>query len=124
MTILLCTTGDFLLTSLEYRFRKNGWQLEVAHDVKQAGQKTKELLPGLIVVDLELPEYEGLDIIQTLVKETMSQIPILVGAPLEKGSLLMEGLRLGATDFIITPFKPDELVLRIRHILQMAKVAR
>ena len=122
MTILLCTTEDFLLTSLEYRFRKHGWELAVVHNAKNAQQKAQVLQPELVVVDLQLPEYEGLDIVQSLTKEVSPGTPILVGAPLEEDNMLIEALRLGAKDFIVTPFKPDELVMRIRHLLQLEKV--
>ena len=123
MTILFCTTEGFLLTSLEYRFRKNGWELAVAYGKKEALEKAKELNPELVIINLELPEYEGLDIVQRLAKEVCPDVPLLVGAPLGESDLMMEGLRLGAKDFIIAPFKPDELVLRIRHQLKLAKVA-
>ena len=123
MTILLCTEESFLLTSLEYRFRKNGWNLEVVNDAANAIEKAKELQPELVVIDLQLPDYQGLDIVQNLVKETCPETPVLVGAPLKEDSLMMEGLRLGAKDFIIAPYKPDELVMRIRHLLQLANVA-
>ena len=123
MTILLCINEDFLLTSLEYRFRKNGWNMEVAHDATSAIQKAKDLQPDLILVDLRLPEYEGLDIVQNIAKEACPGVPILVGAPLDEDNLMMEGLRLGAKDFIIAPFKPAEIVLRIRHLLNTVKVA-
>ena len=123
MTILLCTNENFLLTSLEYRFRKNGWNLEVALNAKAALEKAQKVHPELVVVDLGLPEYEGLDIVQNLSKEIDPDTPILVGAPLKEGGLMMEGLRLGAKDFIITPYRPDELVMRIRHLLQLQNVA-
>ena len=123
MTILLCTEQSFLLTSLEYRFRKNGWKLEVVHDAQNAIEKAKELQPELVVVDLQLPDYQGLDIVQNLTKESSPDTPVLVGVPLKEDGLMMEGLRLGAKDFIIAPYKPDELVMRIRHLLQLANVA-
>jgi DNA-binding response OmpR family regulator len=123
MKILFCTTEDFLLTSLEYRFRKFGWELTVVHSAKKALEKAELLQPDLVVVDLQLPDYQGLDIVQNLSKEINPETPILVGAPLNEDSLMMEGLRLGAKDFIIAPFKPDELVLRIRHLLKLANVA-
>ena len=123
MKILLCTNESFLLTSLEYRFRKFGWELVVVHTAKEALEKAKLLQPELVVVDLQLPDYQGLDIVQNLSKEISSETPILVGAPLNEDGLMMEGLRLGARDFIIAPFKPDELVLRIRHLLKLANVA-
>lgn len=123
MTILFCTPENFLLTSLEYRFRKNGWNLEVVNDAPVAIEKTKELHPDLVVVDLQLQDYQGLDIVQKLSKEICPDTPILVGAPLKEDGLMMEGIRLGAKDFIIAPYKPDELVLRIRHLLQLVSVA-
>ena len=123
MVILLCTAEELMLTTLEYRFRKHGWRLEVAKDARQAGIFVKKLAPDLVIVDLELPEYEGLDIIQTLHSEHSEDLPLLATAQLEEESLLMEALRLGAHDFIIHPYKPDELVLRIRRLLQMQKVA-
>ncbi|MEZ4931861.1 MAG: response regulator [Saprospiraceae bacterium] len=123
MKILFCTTEDFLLTSLEYRFRKFGWELTVVHSAKKALEKAESLQPDLVVVDLQLPDYQGLDIVQNLSKAINPETPILVGAPLNEDSLMMEGLRLGAKDFIIAPFKPDELVLRIRHLLKLANVA-
>ena len=123
MTILLCTTEDFLLTSLEYRFLNHEWDLAVVNTAKKAPQKAAALKPELIVVDLQLPDYQGLDIVQGLVKEVCPGTPILVGAPLESDTLMMEALRLGAKDFIVAPFKPDELVMRIRHLLQLEKVA-
>lgn len=123
MTILLCTPESFLLTSLEYRFRKNGWQLNVANEADEALQKAIAGSFDLIVVDLQLESYQGLDIVQRLTKEICPETPILVGAPLSEDSLMMEGLRLGAKDFIVAPYKPDELVMRIRHLLQKAKVA-
>lgn len=123
MKILFCTTEDFLLTSLEYRFRKFGWELTVVHSAKKALEKAASLQPDLVIVDLQLTDYQGLDIVQNLSKDINPETPILIGAPLNEDNLMMEGLRLGAKDFIIAPFKPDELVLRIRHLLKLANVA-
>ncbi|HFA48710.1 MAG TPA: response regulator transcription factor [Bacteroidetes bacterium] len=123
MTILLCTTESFLLTSLEYRFRKHGWKLEVVHTTEEALEATKNLQPDLIVVDLQLPDYQGRDIVQDVAKHVSPDIPILVGAPLKEGDLMMEAIRLGAKDFIVAPYKPDELTMRIRRLLHLQKVA-
>ena len=123
MVILLCTAEELMLTTLEYRFRKHGWRLEVARAARQAENFVKKLSPDLVVVDLQMPEYEGLDIIQALHSEHNSELPMLAISPLEEEGKLMEALRLGAHDFIIHPYKPDELVIRIRRLLQMQKVA-
>jgi DNA-binding response OmpR family regulator len=122
MTILLCTAEPTLLTSLEYRFRKQGWKLLVASNTRQALELAEKAAPGLIAVDLQLPDYEALDIIQFIKKEKGLSLPILVAADLSDDKLLLESLRLGGNDFIISPYKPDELILRIRRLLVQEKV--
>ena len=117
MKILFCTAEDVLLTTLEYRFRKKGWQLTVAKNARRALDMARKELPALLVVDLELPEYEGLDIVQHFRKQIHPTVPLLTIAPVEEESLLFESLRLGANDFILKPLKPDELMLRIRRWL-------
>ena len=123
MTILLCTAEDTLLTSLEYCFRKQGWRLLVANDARQSIEVIKKQAPELVIVDLQMPDYEGLDVIQYLKKEVDGWIPILVAADLADDRLLLESLRLGGNDFIIAPYKPDELVLRIRRLLMKQEVS-
>lgn len=123
MTILLCAVENILLTSLEYRFRKAGWRLELAHDATEALDKTKTEAPALVVVDLRLPEFQGLDIIQRIRKDVDEKLPILVAAPLKDKNLLMESLRLGGQDFIVAPYKPDELTIRVQRLLQLQNVA-
>ncbi len=123
MTILLCTSESTMLTSLEYRFRKQGWRLVVGNSAKHSLDLVKKVWPDLLVVDLQLPDYEALDIIQSLKKEVDESLPILVTADLSDDKLLFESLRLGGNDFIISPYKPDELILRIRRLLVRKKVA-
>jgi DNA-binding response OmpR family regulator len=123
MNILLCTAEELMLTTLEYRFRKNGWKLDVAENTLKSLEKVKKDSPDLVIVDLELPEFTGLEIIQFLNRDHGNGLPIIAIAPLDDDKLVMESLRLGAHDFIITPYKPDELTLRIRRLLKMQKVA-
>jgi DNA-binding response OmpR family regulator len=118
MNILLFTKEEILLTTLEYRFRKQSWSLTVAEDYYKAKEKIKKRPPDLVIVDLQLPEFHGLDIVQFLQKEMSEKLPILVIASLEDENLILESLRLGAADFILAPYKPDELILRIRRLLQ------
>ena len=119
MTILLCTAEELMLTTLEYRFRKNGWKLDVAENTLISLEKVKKRSPDLVIVDLELPEYAGLDIIQRLNKDYGASLPVIAIASLDDDGIVMESLRLGAHDFIITPYKPDELTLRIRRLLDI-----
>ena len=123
MNILLCTTEELMLTTFEFRFRKNGWKLVVADSAKTALEKTRSLLPDLVVVDLDLPNFEALDIVQFIRNEPNGEVPILTYGTVENEKLLFESLRLGADDFIIAPMKPDELTIRIRRQLLKKKMA-
>ncbi len=124
MNILLCTTEEMMLTTFEFRFRKNGWKLMVANSAKSALEKTRTLMPDLVVVDLELPNFEALDIVQFIRNEpNNADLPILTYGTVENEKLLLESLRLGADDFILAPLKPDELTIRIRRQLLRHKLA-
>lgn len=123
MNILLCTTEELMLTTLEFRFRKNGWKLMVAESAKVAVEKTQKFLPDLVVVDLALPNFEGLDVVQFLRKDKGHDLPILTYGVFEDENLLLESQRLGANDFVIAPIKPDELTIRIRKQLMKKKLA-
>lgn len=124
MNILLCTTEELMLTTFEFRFRKNGWKMTVADSAKTALEKTKSLLPDLLVVDLSLPNFEALDIVQFVKKEpNLRELPILTYGTAENEQLILESLRLGANDFIVAPIKPDELTIRIRRQLVRKKLA-
>jgi two-component system, OmpR family, alkaline phosphatase synthesis response regulator PhoP len=124
MNILLCTTEELMLTTFEFRFRKNGWKLMVANGAKMALEKTRTLLPDLVIVDLSLPNFEALDIVAFIRKEpNREDFPILTYGTVENESLLLESMRLGADDFIIAPIKPDELTIRIRRQLLRQKLA-
>lgn len=117
MTILLCTEESILLTSLEYRFRKAGWRLELAHDHDTALEKAKKEAPALVVVDLRMPDFQGLDIVQRIHNDVDNTLPILVAGILKEKKLLLEALRLGGSDFIAAPYMPEELTLRIQCLL-------
>jgi DNA-binding response OmpR family regulator len=122
MTILLCAAEEPLLTTFEFRFRKQGWILNVASGTKEVMQNVETFSPDLVIVDLQLPEYEGLDIIQNLRKTVGEDLPIIATSLLEDDRLILEALRLGAGDFIIKPYKPDELILRMQRLFHAVKV--
>jgi DNA-binding response OmpR family regulator len=122
MKILLCTAEEMMLTTIEFRFRKRNWQLVVGNSAPKALDIARKQFPDCVIVDLQLPEFGGLDIVQHLKKETDGEMPTLVMAPVEDDGLLFEAIRLGAKDFILKPYKPDELILRIRRLLSARKL--
>ncbi|MFK7950594.1 MAG: PleD family two-component system response regulator [Saprospiraceae bacterium] len=119
MNILICEDEEIMLTALEFRLRKQGFTVEKAEDGKQAILKLKSVKYDLIVADIMMPHISGLELIQFVRKDLKdNDTPIIIISALEYDDVVLEAFRLGASDFITKPFKPNELILRIKRIFQ------
>jgi len=122
MKILVCEDEQIMLTALEFRLQKQGFSVDIAPDGKVALEKLAEEIPDLIILDLMMPFVSGLEIITHVRQKLKSSIPIIVISALEHDDTVLEAFQSGATDFVTKPFKPVELVLRIRRIFQEMEV--
>jgi two-component system alkaline phosphatase synthesis response regulator PhoP len=95
---------------------RDGYQVFVAYDGLEALKLARQRRPDLIVLDLLLPEVDGLDVCRIL--QTESEVPIimLTAKTTEEDKLI--GLELGADDYVTKPFSPRELVARVRAVLR------
>ncbi len=93
-----------------------GFTVASAGDGKTALSIFRHEKPGLVILDLGLPEMDGLDVTRAIRKE--SDVPIIMlTARVEEADKLI-GLELGADDYIVKPFSPRELVARVRAIMR------
>lgn len=118
MKILICEDETILLTALEFRMRKAGFDVVMAKDGKEALAATQKDSIDLVIADIDMPGLTGIELIQQLEKEK-SNIPVIVISDLDYEPEIRKALTLGAKDFVIKPFKPAELVLRTKCILNM-----
>lgn len=93
-----------------------GFRVVTANDGKAALSAWRSVRPDLIVLDLGLPNLDGLDITRTIRKEANTPIIMLTARSEESDKLV--GLELGADDYIVKPFSPKELVARVRAVLR------
>ena len=107
-----------MLTALEFRLRKQGYSIVRAEDGKIAKEKIVSEKPDLIVSDIMMPYITGLELIDYIRKELKSNLPVIVISALEQDEVVLEAFRIGVSDFITKPFKPDELIIRIKRIFQ------
>ncbi len=121
MKILICEDEEIMLTALEFRLRKHGFEVIVAENGKKALEKIQEFTPDIIVADIMMPFVTGLELVHFVRQDMKSSLPIIVISSLENDEIVLEAFRLGASDFITKPFKPNELILRIKKILQDLK---
>src|SRR5438094_830371 len=98
-----------------------GYQVEVAHDGKEALDKAHLIKPDLIVLDLMLPQVSGLDVCKQLRRD--SDVPIIMLTARGDDVDRIVGLELGADDYVAKPFNPRELVARVKAVLRRAQPA-
>ena len=99
-----------------------GFTVVVAHDGKAALATARAEKPDLVVLDLGLPELDGLDVARRLRGESNVPIVMLTGRSEESDKLV--GLELGADDYVTKPFSPKELVARVRAVLRRTERPR
>jgi two-component system phosphate regulon response regulator PhoB len=104
---------------VEFNLKQAGFNVTTAADGEEALKKAKLHSPALIVLDLMLPEIDGLEVCKLLRRDPATAgIPIIMLTAKATELDRVVGLELGADDYVTKPFSPRELVLRIRKLLQ------
>jgi len=93
-----------------------GYRVTIAGDGADAVAKARAQRPDLIVLDLALPQMDGLDVTRAIRRD--SNVPIIMLTARVDESDKLIGLELGADDYVTKPFSPPELVARVRAILR------
>ena len=93
-----------------------GFGVIVARDGREALMRVRSERPDLIVLDLGLPELDGLDVTRALRRDSAVPLIMLTARDSETDRVL--GLELGADDYLTKPFSPRELVARVRAVLR------
>ncbi len=115
-TILVVDDEVKILKLVRDYLERAGYSVQVAADGKAALSQARVEKPDLIVLDLGLPQMDGLDVTREL--RRISNIPIIMLTARSEESDKLIGLELGADDYITKPFSPKELVARVRAALR------
>ena len=118
---LLVVDDDERLRGLLRRYlADNGFRITLAADAAQARLKLKSLQYDLAIVDVMMPGENGFELTASLKAER--RVPVLLLTAMAEAENRIHGLEQGAEDYLVKPFEPRELVLRIRNILARAAV--
>jgi two-component system phosphate regulon response regulator PhoB len=108
---------------VEFNLTQAGFHVMSAADGTEAVNKAREQLPNLIVLDLMLPEMDGLEVCRMLRRDpATASVPIIMLTAKAAEMDRIVGLELGADDYVTKPFSPRELVLRVRRILERGRL--
>lgn len=97
-------------------FTYENFEVFTANDGKEGLKKINELTPDILILDLMLPEKNGLDICREL--KPHNNLPIIILSAKNRENDRIKGLELGADDYVTKPFSPKEVVLRVKNILR------
>lgn len=122
--ILIIDDDDQVASYVRLSFTLGGYQVEWIRDGRQAVQKVREMLPDAVILDLKLPGINGFRICEQLRLEPQTRaIPIIVVSGSWKDAQdRIRSIEVGADDFLTKPFDAQELMARIRRMLQRKKV--
>lgn len=115
--LLVVDDEESILTLITYNLKQAGFAIDTASDGKEALQKAKSETYDLIVLDLMIPEMDGLEVCRQIRQEKY-HMPILMLTAKDDEFDKVLGLELGADDYMTKPFSPRELVARVKAILR------
>jgi len=121
---LLIVEDDIdIANKLKIYFTNQGYDVDTVLRGADALEKTRHNLPHLIILDIMLPDMDGFEVCQVLRTTTRtSHVPVIFLTQKDERSDKLQGLELGADDYITKPFDIDELKLRVQRAIYRAEV--
>ena len=110
---------------IAFTLRFAQFDVELARNGKEAVEKAPNVQPDLILMDVRMPVMTGYQACKALKQSDITKdIPIIFLSAKGQESEIQEGLEVGATDYILKPFAPDELTTQVKRVLkQYGKVS-
>jgi len=115
-TVVVIEDEEPIAAAVAARLRSEGFDVEVAADGPSGVALVERAGPDLVVLDLMLPGFDGLEVCRRIQKDR--PVPVLMLTARDSETDLLVGLAVGADDYLTKPFSPQELVLRVAAILR------
>ena len=119
--ILIADDDPHIRQLLAFALEKAGFEVIEAEDGEAALERAQSAAPDLLVLDLNMPRMNGLDVCRQL--RARGELPILILSSRDEEIDRVLGIELGADDYVVKPFSPREVVARVAAILRRARPA-
>ena len=118
MAKILCVDdAAFMRMMVKNTLTQNGYtDIYEAADGLQAVEKYMEIKPDLVIMDITMPNMDGLEALKTIRSKDPNAIVVMCSA-MGQEAMVVEAIKAGAKDFIVKPFKPDRIVKTISSII-------
>ena len=122
MRVLLIDDEQFYFKLIRNKLREANYELEYANSGSEGLAKIPSFEPEMLIVDLKLPEMDGFEILGRLRRDPkFSHIPVIVITSKDELSEKLKAFELGADDYVVKPFQPEELVARMGILARRGK---
>jgi DNA-binding response OmpR family regulator len=115
-TILVVEDEASIAEVVSLYLKRAGYAVQIASDGKQAMNIFERQMPDFVILDLMLPEIDGLSLTRWL--RDRSNVPIIMLTARREEIDRIAGLEMGADDYVVKPFSPQELVSRVRAVIR------
>ena len=116
MRILIAEDDELILKTVEHKLLKEGYEVLISRNGKDAINSIEEAEVDLIITDIMMPFASGIEMLSAL-KNLKKQIPVIMLSSMGQEDVILEAFQMGAADFMVKPFSPNELILRIKRLL-------
>lgn len=121
MQILVVEDDVDIAELVAFNLERQGWGCALVHHGAEGWEMIQRIRPDLVLLDVMLPGMDGMQIFRAMKENEMTRgIPVIFLTARGELDDRLEGLSLGADDYVTKPFSPKELVLRVRNVLSRA----
>ena len=118
--ILLVDDERGIVDAVAYTLSQQAFEVHSAFTAQSALRKFRECSPDLVLLDLQLPDMSGLDVLKEM-RRTRPGIPVVIVTALVDETDRVVGLELGADDYVTKPFSARELAARVKAVLRRSE---
>lgn len=118
--ILAIDDDDLVLKLIQHSLERLGYEIITAQDGTSGLQQFHEKKPHLVILDLMMPHLDGWETCRSI--RTVSKVPVIILSARGSQQDILKGLKMGADDYLVKPFYPEELQARIEAVLRRANI--
>lgn len=111
--LLLAEDDQMLASLLKYRLERDGYEVLLEHDGRAVKEKLQAEIPDVVITDIMMPYFSGIQLVDHLRNNLKSDVPIILISAASNDENVVCAFEMGANDFIAKPVSPSELLVRI-----------